>query len=118
MMSYTFVNTFNYHTSAGVSMDSSPLHAIQLLPGVKIAANLQNGWQPYLRVAMVFNIMDDTKFQANEVSIPELSVKPYILYGAGVQKQWGERFTCFVQTLLRSGGRNGIGFSAGLKWKI
>ena len=118
MMSYTFVNTFDYHTKNGVNMDSSPLNALQILPGIKIIGNFKNGWQPYLRVAMVFNIMDDTKFKANDVSLPELSVKPYVLYGAGVQKQHGDRFTCYLQTLLRSGGRNGIGFSAGLKWKI
>ena len=118
MMSYTFVNTFNYHSKSGVGMTSEALNAIQVVPGIKMIANLKNGWQPYLSVSMVFNIMDDTRFKANDVSLPQLAVKPYVLYGAGLQKQYGERFTCYIQTLLRSGGRNGIGFTAGLKWKI
>ncbi len=117
-ISYTFVNTFNYRTKTGLNINSDPLNAIQILPGIKIIGNLKNNWQPYITVSMVFNIMDKTNFTANQSTLPYLSVKPYLLYGIGVQKQHGERFTCYLQTLLRSGGRNGIGFSAGLKWKI
>lgn len=117
-ISYTFVNTFNYRTKTGLNINSDPLNAIQILPGIKIIGNLKNNWQPYITVSMVFNIMDKTNFTANQSTLPYLSVKPYLLYGIGIQKQHGERLTCYLQTLLRSGGRNGIGFSAGLKWKI
>ena len=117
-LSYTFVNTFDYTAKSGVRMSSDPLNAIQVAPGIKFIGNLKNGWQPYARISVVMNYLDDSKFFANETAIPELSVKPYVLYGVGVQKRWGERFTGYLQTLLRSGGRNGIGFGLGFRWTI
>lgn len=118
LMSYTFVNTFDYTNAAGVGISSDPLHAIQLEPGIKIIGNLKNGWQPYLGVSMVWNIMDHTQFMANNVSLPSLSVDPYVKYGVGVRKSWGERFTGFFQTYMTNGGRNGVGLQAGFKWAL
>ena len=118
LMSYSFINTFDYTNAAGVRIDSDPLHAIQLQPQLKLIGNLKNGWQPYASVAMVWNIMDDTKFKANDVSLPEVSVKPFVKYGAGVRKTWGERFTGFFQTYVTNGGRNGVGLQAGFTWTL
>ncbi|MBQ3312000.1 hypothetical protein IJG72_07980 [bacterium] len=118
LMSYSFVNTFDYTNAAGVRIDSDPLHAIQLQPELKFIGNLKNGWQPYASVAMVWNIMDDTKFKANDVALPEMSVKPYVKYGLGVRKTWGERLTGFFQTYLTNGGRNGVGLQAGFTWAL
>ena len=118
LMSYSFVNTFDYTNAAGVRMHSSPLNAIQLQPELKFIGNLKNGWQPYASVAMVWNIMDDTKFKANDVTLPELSVKPYVKYGVGLRKIWGERFTGFFQTYLTNSGRNGVGLQAGFTWAL
>lgn len=118
LMSYSFVNTFNYHNAAGVGIDADPLHAIQLVPGLKFIGNLSNGWQPYATIQMVWNLMDDTKFQANNVALPQMSVDPYVQYGVGVQKRWGDRFTGFGQTLIRNGGRNGVALSLGFRWAI
>jgi len=117
-LGYTFVNTFDYTNAAGVRMDSDPLHAIQVIPGVRIIGNLKNGWQPYAGVDMVWNIIDKTNVMANDVRLPQLSVKPYVQYGVGLQKSWGERFTAFFQTMIRNGGRNGIVLSAGFRWAI
>ena len=94
------------------------LHAINIAPGIKLIGNLKNGWQPYVSVKMVWNIMDQTDFNANNVSLPEMSVKPYFQYGVGVQKRWGERFTGFGQVMLRNGGRTGVALSAGFRWAI
>lgn len=118
LMSYTFVNTFDYTNKAGVRINSDPLHAIQIAPGIKFIGNLKNGWQPYIGVQMVWNLLDDTRFMANNVSLPDLSVKPYVQYGIGVQKRWGERFTGFFQTMIRNGGRNGVALTAGFRWAI
>lgn len=117
-LGYTFVNTFDYTNSAGVKIDSDPLNAIQVVPGIKIIGNLKNGWQPYLGVNMVWSIMDKTNVMANDVRLPQLSVKPYVEYGVGVQKSWGERFTAFFQTMLRNGGRTGVALTAGFRWSI
>ena len=118
LMSYSFVNTFDYTNSAGVSIDSDPLHAIQIEPGLKFIGNLKNGWQPYLGVSMVWNIMDKTQFQANNVSLPELSIKPFVKYGVGVRKTWGERCVGFLQAYFTNGGRNGVGLQAGFRFTL
>jgi hypothetical protein len=62
--------------------------------------------------------MDKTDFNVQNVNLPELSVKPYVQYGAGLQKRWGERFTGFGQVMIRNGGRNGVALSAGFRWAI
>ncbi len=118
MMSYSFVNTFDYTNAAGVKIDSNPLNAIQIEPGIKFIGNLKNGWQPYLGVSVVWNIMDKTNFNANNVSLPELSVKPYARYGIGVRKTWGDRVSGFLQAFFTSGGRNGVGLQAGFRISI
>ena len=118
LMSYSFVNTFDYTNAAGVHISSDPLNAIQVEPGIKFIGNLKNGWQPYLGVSMVWNIMDKTDFLANNVSLPELSVKPFVKYGVGVRKTWGERCTGFLQAYFTGGGRNGVGLQAGFRFAL
>lgn len=117
-LGYTFVNTFDYTNSAGVKINSDPLNAIQIAPGVKFIGNLKNGWQPYIGVDMIWNIMGKTDFTANETRLPDLSVKPYVQYGVGVQKSWGERFNAFFQTVLRNGGRTGVVLQGGFRWTL
>lgn len=43
LMSYTFVNTFDYTNKAGININSDPLRAIQIEPGIKFIGNLKNG---------------------------------------------------------------------------
>lgn len=118
LMSYTFVNTFDYTNAAGVRISSDPLHAIQIAPGLKFIGNLKNGWQPYISLQMVWNVMDRARFKANDVSLPNMSVDPYFQYGIGLQKRIGDRFTGFGQAMLRNGGRNGIALQFGFRWTI
>ena len=117
-LGYTFVNTFDYKNAAGISIDSDPLNTIQIAPGIKFIGNLENGWQPYAGIDMMWNIMGKTRFKAADTRLPELSVKPYVQYGVGVQKSWGERFTAFFQTMIRNGGRTGIVLEGGFRWTL
>lgn len=59
--------------------------------------------------------MDKSRFQANNVSLPDMSVDPYFQYGVGLQKRAVERFTGFGQAMVRNGGRNGIALSFGFR---
>ena len=118
IMSYSFVNTLDYTNSAGVRVSSSPLNAIQMEPGIKFIGNLNNGWQPYAGISMIFNLMDKNEFMANDISLPSMSIKPYVKYGVGVRRTWGGRFTGFFQTFLTNGGRNGVGLQAGFRWAV
>ena len=118
LISYTFVNTFDYTNAAGVKINSDPMHAIQLSPGVKLIANTKNGWQPYLGVNMVWNLLDKSEVYANDVRLPEMSIKPYVQYGVGLQKRFTDKFLAYGQAMIHNGGRNGISFSFGLRWKV
>ncbi len=118
LMSYTFVNTSNYTNAAGVKVDSDPLHAFQVAPGVKFIGNLGDDWQPYASAQMVWNLGDKTKFTANDIALPELAVKNYVQYGVGLQKRWGENFTAYGQTMIRSGGVEGVGVQLGLSYSF
>ena len=118
LISYTFVNTFDYHNAAGVRIESDPMHAIQLAPGIKLIGNTKNGWQPYIGVSMVWNLLDESRVTADSVRLPEMSIKPYVQYGVGLQKRVNDKFLAFGQAMIHNGGRNGVSLSAGLRWKI
>jgi hypothetical protein len=47
-----------------------------------------------------------------------MSIAPYVEYGIGVQRKWGERFTGFGQTMLRGGGRNGLALQFGFRYAL
>lgn len=118
LLSYTFVNTFDYTNAAGVKIKNDPLHAIQIAPGVKFIANTKNGWQPYIGVNMIWNLLDKSKVSANDVRLPEMSIKPYVQYGVGVQKRFKDRYMAFGQAMIQNGGRNGISLTAGFRWAV
>ncbi len=118
LISYTFINNFDYNNAAGIKISSTPLNAIQLAPGIKIIGNTKSGWQPYIGVSVVWNIMDKSNVTANDVRIPSLGLDPYIQYGIGIQKQATENLTAYAQTMIHNGGRNGISLSFGLRWAI
>ncbi len=115
LMSYSFINTFDYTNAAGLRIESDPLHTLQIEPGLKFIGNFKNGWQPYAGVSVVWNIMDKTDVQASDVTLPSLSIKPFAKYGIGVRKTWGERVTGFFQTFFTSGGRDGVGLQGGIR---
>ena len=94
------------------------MHTIQLNPSVRFITNMKNGWQPYASVGMVWNLMNETNVTANGVSLPDMSVKPYVEYGVGVQKLWKDKFTGFLQAMIRNGGRNGIAITGGFRWAL
>lgn len=118
LMAYTYVNTFDYTNASGVKISSDPLHSIQIHPTIKFMGNVGKGWQPYASVGMVWNILNDTRVTANDVRLPEMSIKPYVEYGVGLQKSWHEKFTGFIQAMLRNGGRNGVALTFGFKWSL
>ena len=118
LTAYTYVYTFDYTNAAGLKISSEPLNSIQLHPTVRFIGNVGEGWQPYASVGMVWNILNETKFTASDVRLPEMSIKPYVEYGIGLQKSWNDKCSGFLQAMLRNGGRNGIALSFGFKWTL
>ncbi len=119
MMSYTFIYSYSHNNAAGVHIKQDPLHAIEIIPGVKlIANNFKNGWQPYLAVNMTWVCMDGARFWANDVAFNNLSIRPFVEYGIGIQKHHGEHATGYLQAMVRNGGRNGVALTGGFRWAI
>ncbi|MBE7712735.1 MAG: hypothetical protein E7Z87_03230 [Cyanobacteria bacterium SIG26] len=116
--SYTFSNAFDYTNAAGVKIKNDPFHLIQLSPGVRLIGNTKNGWQPYIGVNMVWNLMGKSEGTANGIKLPSMSIKPYVQYGVGVQKRFKDHFMGFAQAMIHSGGRNGISLSGGFRWAL
>ena len=50
--------------------------------------------------------------------MPNLSIDPFVKYGVGVRKSWGERFTGYLQAFITQGGRKGVGLQAGFRWTL
>ena len=118
MTSYTFVNTFDFNTPYNISVNSKPLNAIHVEPQIKLIGNFKDLLQPYLSVSIAWNILDDTRFYANDVYLSELSIKPYVRYGIGIQKRIKDKFSGFFQIYFTNGGRNGVGLQAGFRWAL
>ncbi len=117
-MNYSFINTFDYTNSAGLKIDSKPMHTIQLNPNIRFVINSESGWQPYSSVGMVWNLMNESKVYANNTALPEMSIKPYVEYGLGIQKLFKDNYSAYAQAMVRNGGRKGIAFTFGFRWNI
>lgn len=118
MASYTFINTFNFTTASNVHINTKPINALHIEPSLKFIGNFKDYLQPYLAVSFAWNLIDKAKFQANDVYLPDLSIKPYVQYGFGVQKRFKDRVTAFFEGMIRNGGRNGIALVLGLRISI
>lgn len=116
LLGYSVTNTFDYTTASNVKMKSDPLHNFQIEPGIKFIANLKGDWRPYVGVSMVWNLLNKTDFTANDVQLPKSSLKPYVRYGAGIQKTWSEKTSSYLQAFVTNGGRNGVGLQGGITW--
>ena len=118
LVSYSFVNVFDYTNAAGVKINNNPLHVLQLAPGIKVIGNTKEGWQPYASVNMIWNLMGETDATANNHKLPEMSIKPYVQYGVGIQRKIQDKCSAYAQAMIQNGGRNGISLTAGFKWAL
>lgn len=118
LASYTFANMLDYKNAAGVKIDANTMHTIQMNPSLRFITNLKNGWQPYARVGMVWNFLNETDMNAYGYHLPDMHIKPYVEYGLGIQKLYNHRFTGFAQAMMRNGGRNGVAVTLGFRYAL
>ena len=116
MMGYTFVYASDYTTSSGINIESDPLHVVHFAPGLKVIANLANGWQPYATFTIMCNFIDKTNFTASTIRLPQMSIDPYVEYGIGIQKRWQDKYSGFAQATVRNGGRRGVALLFGFRY--
>lgn len=113
---YTFDRTSPYTNATGHSVTVDDLHVIQIIPGIELIGNLKGGWQPYLRVNEVWELMDSPRVLIDQDLQPRESVGPYFEYGVGVQRRWhDDRYTSYGQIMFRGGERNGMSIYGGFR---
>lgn len=115
LASYTYADTNDFRNEAGVKLKADALNAVQLAPGIRLAATLENNWQPYVGFNYFWNIIDNDKFRADDVILPDVTAKPYAEYILGLNKKWGQG-TGYAQVALRDGGRQGADVELGVRW--
>ncbi len=54
-LSYYISKIFDYTNEAGVRINSDPLNAFEIKPGIRLIGNTEGGWQPYISAAFVWN---------------------------------------------------------------
>lgn len=122
LTSYIFAHTFGHSKDFGagmsLSIDNDSLNAVQLEPGINFIGNLDNGWQPYVGVSLVSNILSSKHVAPWYAAMPDMSTKPFIKYGAGLRKTWNDRCSTMIQAFVRNGGRNGVGIQGGLTFSL
>ena len=112
---YTIVIPFDYENAAGVHISAKPLQALSVEPGLKLITSIA-GWRPYAEGSFVWNLFDETEFFADSYELPALKIEPYVKYGGGVEKTWGNHLATYGKVYGLSSGRRGMGFNAGIKY--
>lgn len=115
LATYAFDKVFNFKNAKNKDVRVDPIHAVQVIPELKVIGNFKGGWQPYLAFSYIWNLMDSPAVYENEVLQPRINFAPYCEYGAGIQRKWREHYTSFGQVIMRGGGRNGVSFYVGFR---
>ncbi len=114
---YTLISGYNDENDRGEDVAVKPTNTLQLAPGFKIIGNY-NGWQPYALFDYTWALGSRTLAHVNDVTMPEMRIKSYVEYGVGLRKNMGERFTGYLEAVMRNGGRTGPTFQGGLTFKF
>ena len=114
-ISYTLFNNLGYTNASGHSVSGKPTGVLQLHPFLKLIKNTDCTWKPYGKVGVVYNAFGKTSFSADGVSMPSMSIKPYVEYSLGAQRHFDDRYTLYGEVTGRNGGRNGGEVSIGIR---
>ncbi|MBP5403842.1 MAG: autotransporter outer membrane beta-barrel domain-containing protein [Elusimicrobiaceae bacterium] len=117
LAAYTRLDMSDYTNGAGVKIHADPLQVFTLQPQLRLMGDFQKWGQPYVQIAWVGNLGDKTKFKANNVELPQFSVKPFMKYDLGIRKMWS-RWGGYLETSLTSGGVRSIGVQAGVSYAL
>ena len=62
--------------------------------------------------------MSDVKASAGDFKLDKMTLNSWAQFGAGIRKRINERFICFAETVIRTGGRDGWGLMFNFEFKI
>ncbi|MDD3594148.1 MAG: hypothetical protein PHX18_05935 [Candidatus Gastranaerophilales bacterium] len=116
-LAYSFLTGHEGQNAIGETIKVNALNNLLVTPGVKLIGDYK-GWQPYLTAGFAFPLFGKTLANVNNINMPDVTLRPYIEYGGGVRKSFGERFAGFFEAVYRNGGRTGITFQGGFTIKF
>ena len=122
--SYMYINTENYTSKAGAKLKNHTKNVFEVTPEVKLTKDFGTGLEGYAKVAYTWNFYQGGKVTADDVLLPKMSVKPYVEYGVGLEKDWSEEewnpkdITSYAEINRHDGGRTGWDINAGLKFQF
>ncbi len=118
-LAYNYFGQQNWHSTFGqMGMMSGMLNGINLAPGVNLIWEKET-FSTYLTLQYMYNLNGAVGGRAGNVYLPNISMeRGYIQYGIGFTKQFTERFSGYLQAVLRNVGRTGAGFQMGFSWKL
>ncbi|MCR4881052.1 MAG: hypothetical protein K6A44_03775 [bacterium] len=116
-MSYIYISGVDRHNHRGQRINLKGTNTLQIAPGFKLVGNY-GGWEPYLLFDYTWPCIAKTVANVNDIGIPDLKLRSYVEYGAGLRKNLGERFTGYAEAVMRNGGRTGVSIQGGLLFKF
>ncbi len=118
MLSYTHIYTPSYDNSSNIRISSQNLNALQITPELKLIKNLETNRQIYTGAAYNWNIIDASEVTANDIALPNVSVDPYAEFRIGTSRKFDDEIDTFVEVTASTGGREGYGVEAGIRWEF
>ena len=114
MAAYNFFGQQNWHSDYGqMGMMSGMLNGVNLAPGVNLIWEKET-FSIYGTLQYMYNLNGAVGGRAGNVGLPQVEMeRGYIQYGLGFTKRWGDRFSGYLQAVLRNVGRTGVGFQLG-----
>lgn len=119
LVSYNMFGQQRWHTGFGdMNMQATYLNGINVAPGINFIYGRET-WSIYATIQYFYNIMGYSEGRAGHVDLPGVEMRHgFLEYGIGVTKTWKDRFSGYLQIVLRNGGRTGVGFSGGLMFRL
>ena len=119
LASYNAFGGQRWHTDFGdMSMRANMLNGVNVAPGINFIYGRET-WSVYATVQYFYNILGYSTGRAGNVDLPGVEMRHgFLEYGIGVTKSWKDRFSGYLQIVLRNGGRTGIGFQGGLMYRL
>ena len=121
LLSYTGVDNDDYTAKSGTKVENHFMHIFSVAPELKVAKDLGEGLSGYAKVAYKMFFYGNDKITADDVIMPATSVKPYVEYGVGLNKDWSKAewnakdITSYAEINRHDGGRTGWDLNLGLK---
>lgn len=116
---YNYFGQQNWHSTYGqMGMMSGMLNGVNIAPGLNLIWEKET-FSIYATLQYMYNANGAVGGRAGNVNLPHLCMdRGYIQYGLGFTKRVSDRFSGYLQAVLRNVGRTGVGFQMGFNIQL